>query len=319
MAARRGGLHSLGRIRPLSTRPQPAHRMTLIAPLRPIRSVPSPTLAFSRAGSNVERDGKGGVEALAVSDKVASVTRRRSLRNRACRRRFEATPFGVRDHSRLRRRLCARRRSPAQPRQHAPTAAHDPQNACTSPQTTHRPNRPSNAPRLLHGAAGHAGRSRPRFHSACAFSDAHATKARVLRPGPSSSPTRAFYLGGAPERDDEARASAAPAPDHRGSARHPGSPPSSTAVPNFPVSPRPPLLGRCTVSALGYVAPATTTTWLRRSISESIALPRHTSATTQSSSTPPTTMTNARDHACGTSSDLRGPWPASTSRLGANR
>ena len=102
-------------------------------------------LAFSRVGSNVELDGEGGVEALATSDKVASVTRPRSPRNRAWRRRFESRPCGVRDHARLRPRFFARRRSAAQVRQHAPTAAQDPQNACTSPHTTQRPNRPSNA------------------------------------------------------------------------------------------------------------------------------------------------------------------------------
>ncbi len=60
----------------------------------------------------------------------------------------------------------------------------------TSPQPTHRPNCPSNASPLLQGVAGRAAPSRPRFHSVIAFSDAIATKARVIRPGPSPSPTQ---------------------------------------------------------------------------------------------------------------------------------
>jgi hypothetical protein len=148
-------------------------------------SVPASTLAFSRVGSTLDLDGDRAVEAALASGNVASVTRRRSSRNLACRRRFEARPFGVFDHARLRRWLPSRRRSAEQPRQHAPTAAHDPQNAWISPQPTHRPNRPSNASPLPYGAAGHARRSRPRFHLATAFSDALATKARVIRPGPS--------------------------------------------------------------------------------------------------------------------------------------
>jgi hypothetical protein len=87
-----------------------------------------PTSAFSRAGSDVELDGDGGVAMAADSAKVASVTRRRFSRDRSWRFRFEASPFSVFDHARLRSRLCRRRRSGAQSPQHAPTAAHDGQN-----------------------------------------------------------------------------------------------------------------------------------------------------------------------------------------------
>ena len=171
--------------------------MTPIAPRRrspSIRSGPLPTLAFSRVGSDVELDGEDGVEARVASGKIASVTRLRSSRNRACRSRFERCPFGVRDHARLRRRLCARRRSGAQSRQHAPTAAQDPQNTWTFPQTTQRPNRPSKAPRLLYGAAGHARQSTPLFHSARAsLRCARHEGSGGSDPGLHLSPTRAFY------------------------------------------------------------------------------------------------------------------------------
>jgi hypothetical protein len=64
-----------------------------------------PTSAFSRAGSDAELDGEGGVSAGIGSAKIASVTRRRFARDRSCRLRFDASPFGVLDHARLRTRL----------------------------------------------------------------------------------------------------------------------------------------------------------------------------------------------------------------------
>ena len=146
------------------------------------RHVPS-TLAFSRVGSNVELDGDGGVEAAfrfrqrRVRYATPIITKSRLST------RFEARPFGVFDHARLRRRLPARRRSAAQSRQHAPTAAHDPQNACTStaPHTpTESPVQRTAAP---YGAAGHARRSATRFHSASAFSRARHEGSGVSDPG----------------------------------------------------------------------------------------------------------------------------------------
>ncbi|MBI2393244.1 MAG: hypothetical protein HYV09_26905 [Deltaproteobacteria bacterium] len=76
----------------------------------------------------MELDGADGFVAGIASAKVASVTRRRFSRDRSCRRRFEACPFGVFDQTRLRSRLSLRRRTDTQSPQQAPTDAHDGQN-----------------------------------------------------------------------------------------------------------------------------------------------------------------------------------------------
>ena len=51
-----------------------------------------------RAGPNAELDGGDGVGEVLGSDNVASVTRRRSRRNLACRKRLDRRPAGVFDH-----------------------------------------------------------------------------------------------------------------------------------------------------------------------------------------------------------------------------
>lgn len=80
-----------------------------------------------RAGPDVELDGIEGVDKALASDNVASVTRRRSPRNRACRSRFERRPAGVLDHARFLALARSRRCSQAQSAQLAPTAAQAPQ------------------------------------------------------------------------------------------------------------------------------------------------------------------------------------------------
>ncbi len=153
-----------------------------------------------RAGSDVERDGEGGVEATLPSGNGASVTRRRSSRNRACRRRFDARPSAVLDHARLRRRLPSRRRSAEHPRQQAPAAAHDRQNACTPPHPTHRPNRPSNAKPLLTERLDARGDWRHAVHRR-ARCRVPAARARVYQhPGPHLSDLRVLHRHRHPTR-----------------------------------------------------------------------------------------------------------------------
>jgi hypothetical protein len=57
-------------------------------------------ISVSRVGPTSELDGEGGVEPACASVEIVSVTALRfsaiRFRRRACRTRFEATPFGVR-------------------------------------------------------------------------------------------------------------------------------------------------------------------------------------------------------------------------------
>jgi hypothetical protein len=147
---RRGRLHSLGRMRPESTRPHRAQRCA-----RPAAGcwscvrcdASSVDSSVSRVGSTSELDGKGGVGEARSCVEIVSVTCLRfsalRSRQRVCRTRFEATPFSVRAYARLARRCASRRRSPAHPEQHAPTDAHGPHKTCTCAHPRHRPNRPS--------------------------------------------------------------------------------------------------------------------------------------------------------------------------------
>jgi hypothetical protein len=149
---RRCGLHSLGRARPESTRPQLAQRMTAMAQAI-FGSVDSSDETSSvRAASTTEDDGDEDVGERDPCVEIASVTLlRRRARKRACRTRPDARPSGVRAYVRLASRRCARRRSPEHGAQRAPTEAHAPQNTFTSLHPPQRPNRPSTASRSPEG------------------------------------------------------------------------------------------------------------------------------------------------------------------------
>ena len=141
----------------------------------------------------------------AAEGRITSVTSAwRRPRKRACRLRPDARPPGERPYKRLATRCFARRSDPAQFAHRARNDAHPPQNTLTSAQPTHRPNRPSTRKPPSQGGAGRRGRSTAPSSTAGAFSDAHATKARVFRPEPSPTPTCAGYVVVALAADDAA-------------------------------------------------------------------------------------------------------------------
>ena len=158
-----------------------------------------------RVASNTEDDGKEVVDDVRSSVEITSVTSAwRRPRKRACRLRPDARPPGERPYKRLATRCFARRSDPAQFAHRARNDAHPPQNTLTSAQPTHRPNRPSTRKPPSQGGAGRRGRSTAPSSTAGAFSDAHATKARVFRPEPSPTPTCAGYVVVALAADDAA-------------------------------------------------------------------------------------------------------------------
>ena len=158
----RGGIHSLGRTCPESTRPQRAQRTASPAAGRRSSArfdASCVDTSVSRVGSTSELDGEGGVGAARSSVEFVSVTCRLvqcpPLPPRACRARFEAIPFGVLAYTGWPADGPRCRRSAAHPAQQAPDRRARPAEDEHPPASTTSPNPTVHAPLLL-GAAGRA-------------------------------------------------------------------------------------------------------------------------------------------------------------------
>ena len=267
---RRGGLHSLGRTRPLSNRPQLAHRTTPIGPRRPPISVfsssfcfSSPALAFSRAGSNAELDGEGGVEAPAPSGNVASVTSTpisaKSFLSPPVRR-HPLQRLGPRPVATPVARAAALRRAVAAARAHRRARSAKCMHFAAAPTPTK-----STVQRtpLSFTERLDAPDDRPHAPARRARSPMRTPRGPGVQPGPSF-PDRPFYVLRARRALTTHDAPAGARCGATTTRPRPGPPPSSTPRPQLPGLPRHPLVGPDrTVGVLDHVDPAATTTSLR--------------------------------------------------------
>ena len=157
------------------------------------------------AASVMEAGSTEVVDEPDASVEIASVTFAfRRARSLACRWRPEARPSGERPYARLASRCFSSSRDLAQGAHFAASEAHPTQKTLTSEHPEHRPNRPSTreppsqggwTPGAFDGTVIHGGR---------VVQDALATKARVARPEPSPTSSRAPYVVTALEGDEDA-------------------------------------------------------------------------------------------------------------------